>query len=72
MNEFKKITDSLDYVSAALDRNEEFENNTLPLYLQALRAWLDDCPGYYRNAGIENPDIETVLSDALRAAMVYE
>jgi hypothetical protein len=50
-----------------------WENRTVPDYLQALASWLDDCDGYYSNRGRSMPwNGWTVLEDALQAAKVYE
>jgi hypothetical protein len=49
-------------------------NSTLESYLEALFAWITDCPGYYRN----NFDLDVptngweVICDALMAARDYE
>ena len=53
---------------------DEWENPTLERYLEALRAWLGDCAGYYRNNfGLEVPDNGwEVICDALLAARTYE
>ena len=42
-------------------------------YLEALQAWLVDCPGYYANRGASMPiDAWALLADALKAAKEYE
>ena len=51
-----------------------WENSSLPTYLEALAAWIEDCPGYYRNNF--NRDVPAdgweVICDALLAARSYE
>ncbi|MGW1930936.1 DUF7660 family protein [Streptomyces sp. NPDC001919] len=55
-------------------RGDEWENRTLDHFLEALAAWMDDSPGWYRNAGEELPERGdwTFLARALQAATVYE
>ncbi|WP_246108821.1 DUF7660 family protein [Streptomyces sedi] len=52
----------------------EWENQTLATFLEALAAWVDDSPGFYRNFGKELPASGdwTFLARALQAATVYE
>ncbi|WP_144126278.1 DUF7660 family protein [Catellatospora sichuanensis] len=50
-----------------------WENHTVPDYLAALAAWLDDSDGYYAGRGRAVPaDGWQVAAEALRAATVYE
>jgi hypothetical protein len=50
-----------------------WENDTPGRYLRALASWLRDADGYYMNRQVPIPDDPwTILSDALRAAVVYE
>jgi hypothetical protein len=50
-----------------------WENRTLEQYLEALRAWLNDCDGYYENLGRPVPDNGwEIIADALQAARSYE
>ncbi|MFC8078465.1 hypothetical protein ACFUN8_23345 [Streptomyces sp. NPDC057307] len=53
---------------------DAWENNTLGDFLEALAAWVDDSPGWYRNAGEELPagGDWTFMARALQAATVYE
>ncbi|MEW1905011.1 hypothetical protein [Streptomyces sp. NPDC086147] len=57
-----------------LRKGQEGENRTLDGFLEALAAWMQDSPGWYRNAGKELPDGGdwTFLARALQAATVYE
>lgn len=50
----------------------DWENATLPAYLEALAAWLRDSDGFYSNQGREVPDGWRVMADALQAATNYE
>jgi hypothetical protein len=50
----------------------DWENATLPAYLEALAAWLRDSDGFYANQGREVPDGWHVMADALQAATIYE
>jgi hypothetical protein len=50
-----------------------WENVTVPDFLGALAAWLDDCDGYYSSRGLAVPwNGWEVAESALRAATVYE
>ncbi|MEU7389804.1 DUF7660 family protein [Streptomyces tanashiensis] len=55
-------------------KGHEWENPTLDTFLEALAAWMQDSPGWYRNFGKELPDSGdwTFLARALQAATVYE
>ncbi|MEU0793170.1 hypothetical protein ABZ342_24110 [Amycolatopsis sp. NPDC005961] len=60
-------------VAEGADGPPDWENDTLPRYLEALAGWLRDCEGYYANQGIPLPaDGWQVFRDALVAATVYE
>jgi hypothetical protein len=49
-----------------------WENHSLPGYLESLAAWLADCKGYYANRGVPVPwNGWEVVADAMRAATVY-
>ena len=53
----------------------DWENPTLSTFLQAMAAWADSSPNYYRNMNIAvNPDEPQwrVFADILLAARVYE
>lgn len=58
----------------ARNNPQELENNTLPLYLEAMAAWIEDMDGYYKNSGKEVPDNLnwSIFADILSAAAVYE
>jgi len=50
-----------------------WENLSLPDYLEALAAWLNDCDGYYASRGVPIPwNGWEVTRAALRAATIYE
>ncbi|ALO13464.1 Cytosine deaminase-related metal-dependent hydrolase [Streptomyces venezuelae] len=57
-----------------LRRGHEWENQSLDHFLEALAAWIDDSPGWYRNFGKQLPEEGdwTFLARALQAATVYE
>ncbi|MFB7592243.1 hypothetical protein [Streptomyces sp. NPDC056169] len=57
-----------------LRRGHEWENQSLGRFLEALAAWVDDSPGWYRNSGKKLPEEGdwTFLARALQAATVYE
>ncbi|MGW0821644.1 DUF7660 family protein [Streptomyces sp. NPDC002845] len=51
-----------------------WENRTLDRFLDALAAWIDDSPGWYRNfaKGLPEEGDWTFLARALQAATLYE
>lgn len=50
-----------------------WENVTVPDYLEALASWLEDCDGYYANRGVAVPGNGwEVAAAAVQAAAVYE
>jgi hypothetical protein len=52
---------------------EDWENHTLGRFLEALAAWLDSFPAYYRNTGRAVPDPDWhFIAEALLAARIYE
>jgi hypothetical protein len=53
---------------------DEWENKSLPAYLDAIARWTDDMEGYYLNNNIEMPkDINwVVFANILMAAKIYE
>ncbi|MDQ1046839.1 hypothetical protein [Streptomyces sp. V4I2] len=56
------------------ERGEQWENPTLDRFLDALAAWIDDSPGWYKNFQREMPPHEdwAFFARALSAAVVYE
>ena len=51
----------------------DWENVTVPQWLDALAAWLDDCDGLYPNLGQPVPsDPWQIVRDAVQAARIYE
>ncbi|WP_425412963.1 DUF7660 family protein [Micromonospora nigra] len=52
----------------------EWENNTLPRFLDGLAAWIAGMDGYFRNQGLEVPDQPSwrLVGDMLVAATLYE
>lgn len=55
---------------------EDFQNNSLSEFLEAMRCWIKDMDGYYKNIGeAENFDEKikwSVLANIFEAARVYE
>jgi hypothetical protein len=53
---------------------EQWENNDLISYLDALSAWVEDMDGYYINRGEPVPEVSNwrVLGQMLLAARIYE
>lgn len=50
-----------------------WDNHSLPDYLEALAGWLADCEGYYANKGVPIPwSSWEVMQEAMRAATSYE
>lgn len=60
--------------AAASPEAEEWENCTLPRFLDGLAAWIDDMDGYFQNQGLESPDQPSwrLVGDMLSAATLYE
>jgi hypothetical protein len=58
-----------------LEQNgEEWENNTLPNFLDAMGAWIEDMNGFYMNTKTEPVNVNRwqMFADILAAATVYE
>lgn len=53
---------------------EGWENVSLPAFLEAWAAWLNDCPGWFANHGQEVPESPSwkFVGDMVMAARVYE
>ena len=53
---------------------DQWENQDIYSFLQAMAAWLNDCDGYYRKAGqridVEKPSWQ-IFADMLSAAAHY-
>ncbi|MFL5244352.1 MAG: hypothetical protein ACJ8FY_19810 [Gemmataceae bacterium] len=56
------------------DHPEEWQNQDLPSYLEALAAWVDDMEGYYKSQGATLPLQPSwrTLAEIMLAARVYE
>ena len=51
----------------------DWENVTVPDYLDAFASWLEDCDGYYADRGVAVPGNGwEVVAAAVRAAAIYE
>ncbi len=57
-----------------LHNYNEWENKTIPDFLESLGAWINDMDGYYENNKLEKPiDINwQFFIEALYAAKYYE
>lgn len=57
-----------------LNNGNEWENKSIPQFLEALNAWVHDMDGYYENIGREIPvNINwRFFAEALYAAKYYE
>ena len=53
---------------------DEWTNDDLPSFLEAIGAWLNDMDGYYMNAGVDSAKLPTwrLFADMLMAAKTYE
>lgn len=55
---------------------EDFENNTLDSFLEAMKNWIEDMDGYYKNIGMREYNDKTLnwsmLADILNASRIYE
>lgn len=53
---------------------DAWENTTLPDFLEAMSAWIDDMDGWYANRGEAMPDQPSwaTFAQILGAATVYE
>lgn len=81
LNDFK-VTDRQSFIKFLellhtdfLDNPEDWENRTLPDFLEALRAYTEDIQGYYdntkQNVDANKPDWST-FADIFRGARIYE
>ncbi|RTQ50133.1 hypothetical protein EJV47_10885 [Hymenobacter gummosus] len=57
-----------------LTNPEDWENHTLPAFLDAMSRWVADMEGYYRNTGQEIPRQVSwrVFANIIQAASIYE
>jgi hypothetical protein len=53
---------------------EDWENNDLNSYLEAMAAWVEDMDGYYQNSGQPSPQQPSwkIMAEILLAARYYE
>jgi hypothetical protein len=61
-------------VSDLSSSSAEWENDTLPRFLEALAAWSNDMAGAYKNQGKPLPDPPTwnMFAEIFNAARIYE
>jgi hypothetical protein len=70
--------DFVEFVGALIadlkEKPEEWENHDLASFLEAVKAWVEDMDGYFKNIGERTPDQPSwkTLAQILRAARVYE
>ena len=78
ISEINSKDDFVNFVGLLVDdlknNPDEWENKSLPAYLDAIARWTDDMEGYYLNNNIEMPrDINwIVFANILMAAKMYE
>lgn len=59
--------------SLAADAGDEWENATLPRYLEALAAWVEDMDGFYHGQRRPVPEIAwQAVAEMMVAATLYE
>jgi len=78
VNSIKTKADFISFIHFLLEdlknNSEDWENKTLPEYLETIASWTDDMEGYYINNDLpipENVDWK-VFADILLAAKMYE
>lgn len=78
VKEIKTRQDLVEFISALrhdLETNpDNWENSTLPRFLEALAAWIDSMDQFYRNQGAEFSEQQPwdVFATMLLAARIYE
>ena len=63
------------YLTDYENRDDNWENDTLGRFLEAMLAWSNDAAGYYKNMNVDVNHKEAswrVFADMLAAARVYE
>jgi len=72
----KTFIEFIDFLRMDLINNpENWENKTLPEFLEALSAYTEDIQGYYRNMKLnKNADIPdwSIFADIFNGAKIYE
>ena len=78
LTQVKSRSDLVNFIGALrtdLDNNSgDWENSTLPRFLEALAAWVESMEGYYRNQGLEFSEEQpwALFATMLLAARTYE
>ncbi|PTT03460.1 hypothetical protein DBR11_02155 [Pedobacter sp. HMWF019] len=78
VNSIRTKADFVNFIHFLLEdlksNSEDWENKTLPEYLEAIASWTDDMEGYYVNDNLPIPDNVDwkVFADILVAAKMYE
>ena len=72
----EELAEFVQHLASVADSPEadEWENVTLPRFLDALSAWLRGMNGYFQNQGLEVLERPTwkLIGDMLTAATIYE
>jgi len=75
INSKEEFMEHLSSLISELEHNpEKWENKSLPEYLEALKAWVNDMDGYYKNINYNTPQNVNwgIFADMLTAAKIYE
>ena len=78
LTQVKSRSDLVRFVEALRIDHEnnpgDWENATLPRFLEALAAWVESMEGYYRNQGLEFSEEQpwALFASMLLAARTYE
>jgi len=78
LNSIKTKADFINFIHFLLEdlknNSEDWENKTLPEFLEAIAGWTDDMEGYYINNDLPIPDNVDwkLFADILVAAKMYE
>jgi hypothetical protein len=78
VDRIRSRADFAEFVGALItdlrDKPEEWENEDLASFLAAVKAWVEDMDGYFKNIGERTPEQPSwkTLAQILLAAKVYE
>lgn len=78
VNQIKTRQDLAEFISALREDLEGnpggWENPSLPAYLEAMAAWVQDMPPAFRNLGVECSEQQPwrLCAEILLAAKIYE
>ena len=77
-NNIKTKNDLIKFVKGlaneAASNSNNWENEKLPFFLEAMAAWIEDMDGYYKNQGEPIPIQPSwkTIGEILQAATMYE